>query len=272
MKISLAGLLLVLLGAFAVFSEDVDTSSLPRRTGIQRVFTEKGNFREKPDPKSKLLSQIPSGSSLKILKRTEEVMTVDGITDFWYQIQHNSKNGFMWGGFLSDFIYEADFNMDGEKEIFLLKDYTKAKELIHLKIVKNNQLLTELERKTGEVTNFSVKILPGNKFEPQLALFALYYMDVGELELAYPKVDMYYLDRDKKLNLGFSYSEKSCDPPGCSEVSAIFPGEIARGKKPAGELNKIILHMHTYDLDNESFHEYSRFEYSWNGDEFIKTK
>lgn len=267
-----AFLFLTGLGIFALFSQDVDVSTLPKRTGIQRVFGEKGNFREKPGIKAKLISQIPTGASLKILKRTEEVMTVDGTTDYWYQIQHNSKNGFLWGGFLSDHIYEEDFNLDGEKEILLIKDYTKVRDTVHLKLVKNNQLISELERKMGDVANFSVKVLPGDKFDPQFTLFALYYLDSNELELAHPKVDIYYLDKEKKLSLGFSYSEKNCDPPGCKEVTAIFPGEIARGKRPGGEPNKIILHTHSYDLDNESFHEYSRNDYSWNGDEFIQSK
>ena len=266
------GLSLYFLGLLSLYSEsNPELDNLPKRIGIQRVFGEKGNIREKPDIKSKLQNQIPVGSSLKVLKRTEEYMTFDGITDYWYQIQNASKTGYMWGGFLADFIYEQDFTGDGDKEIFLLKNSTKNKEQLQIKIVKSYKVLGEFEKKSGPISNFSVKVLSGNVFDPDLSLFALFYSDDSDTD-PYPKVDIYYFDKENKIKLGFEFIEKGCDPPACSEVTPIFPNDIPRGKRPGGETNKIILHVHTYDLDNESKHEYSQIEYLWNGEQFNKVK
>jgi hypothetical protein len=267
-------LLLTILNIITIYSQSTNDGidSVLKKSGIQRVFGEKGNIREKPDIKSKIQSQIPAGSSLKIIKRVEEYMTIDGVTDYWYQIQNASKSGYMWGGFLSDFISEQDLTGDGDKEIFLLRNHTKQKDMIHMKIVKGGKIISELEKKSQPISNFSLKVLNGENFDPKLRLFALYYIEEAESDTSYPKVDIYYLDIDYKLQFGFSYIEKGCDPPTCIETTAIFPGEIARGKRPAGEPNKVILHVHAYDLDNESKHEYSRDEYIWSGDGFLKNK
>ncbi len=267
-------LVLTFLNLITIYSQSTieGIDSAIKKSGIQRVFGEKGNIREKPDIKSKLQSQIPAGSSLKIIKRVEDFMTVDGVTDYWYQIQNASKTGYMWGGFLSDYISEQDITGDGEKEIFLLRNHTKQKDMIHLKIVKGGKIITELEKKSQPITNFSLKVLNGENFDPKISLFALYYIDEAENDTSYPKVDIYYLDKDYKLYFGFSYIEKGCDPPTCIETTAILPGEVARGKRPAGEPNKIILQVHSYDLDNESKHEYARDEYIWSGEGFLKNK
>ena len=78
-------LVLTFLNLITIYSQSTieGIDSAIKKSGIQRVFGEKGNIREKPDIKSKLQSQIPAGSSLKIIKRVEDFMTVDGVTDYW---------------------------------------------------------------------------------------------------------------------------------------------------------------------------------------------
>lgn len=248
------------------------TSESPKRVGIQRVFGEKVSIREKPDMKSKVLSQIQVGASLKVIKRTDENYSLDGITDYFYQIQNASKTGYIWGGFLADSVFEQDINFDGEKEILLLKNLTKEKELYSLKLIKNGKIISELEKKSPPATHFSFKIFPGESFDPKISLFAIFYVDETEGDTSFPKVDILYLDKESALQFGFQYIEKSCDPPSCFETIPIFPGEISRGKKPSGVPNKVILHIHTYDLDNETSHEYSQVEYEWTQNGFIKNK
>jgi hypothetical protein len=245
---------------------------LPKKVGIQRVFGEKVSIREKPDIKSKVLSQINAGASLKIIRRTEEIHSADGISDYFYQIQNASKTGYIWGGYLADTTFEQDINLDGEKEILLLKNSTKEKELYSLKLIKNGKISGEIEKKSSPSAHFSLKVLPGDTFEPKVSLFAIFYVDEGESDTSFPKVDVFYLNKDGALQFGFQYIEKSCDPPSCFETIPIFPGEISRGKKPSGVPNRVILHIHTYDLDNETSHEYSQVEYKWTQNGFSKNE
>jgi hypothetical protein len=254
-------------GVLSLFGQNIDP---PRKSGIQRIFADKVGVREKPDTKAKVISQISPGSSLKVLKKVEEVHTIDGISDYFYQIQNASKTGYVWGGSLADYVFEQDFNGDGEKEILLIKNVSKEKELFWIKIIKNGKVISEFERKITSVSNFSMKILPGDLYDPKISLLAIYYLDESESDISAPKVDIYYLDRDNALKFAFDYTEKACDPPTCMETIPIFPGDIARGQKPKGEPNKVILHIHTYDLDNESKHEYSQVEYIWTLEGFLK--
>ena len=256
-----------LCGILSLFGQSIDP---PKRSGIQRIFGDKVSFREKPDSKAKVISQISSGSSLKILKKVDELHTIDGISDYFYQIQNASKIGYIWGGSLADYVFEQDFNRDGEKEILLIKNVSKEKELFWIKIIKNGKVISEYERKTTSVSNFSIKILPGDLFDPKMSLLAIFYLDESESDTSSPKVDVYYLEKDNTLKFAFNYTEKACDPPTCLETIPIFPGDIARGLNPRGEPNTVILHRHTYDLDNESKHEYSQIEYIWTPEGFLK--
>jgi hypothetical protein len=256
-----------LCGILSLFGQNIDP---PKKTGIQRIFGDKVSVREKPDSKAKVISQISAGSSLKILKKVDEIYSIDGISDYFYQIQNASNIGYIWGGSLADFVSEQDFNGDGEKEILLIKNISKEKGLFWIKIIKKGKVISEYERKMTSVSNLSVKILPGDLFDPKIPLLAIYYLDESESDTSSPKVDVYYLEKDNTLKFAFNYSEKLCDPPSCLETIPIFPGDIARGLNPRGEPNKVILHIHTYDLDNESKHEYSQIEYIWTPEGFLK--
>lgn len=58
-------------------------------------------LRAKPTTDSVKLGIMPSGTRVKILRQSEETMTIDGLTAPWIQVDFNGKTGWAFGGYLS---------------------------------------------------------------------------------------------------------------------------------------------------------------------------
>jgi hypothetical protein len=272
MKITLFLYLFFLSGSILFAQEFPDMEVI--KSGNGYLFGDKVHLREKASTKSKSLQVIPIGSKIKILKKEKEIFSVDGIEDNWYRVQFEKKNGFVWGGFISDFASNVDLDGDGTKELFLLRNLSNKIEKIQIRLVQDEKLISELEVQKTLSHTFSVTKLPGDQFKPKMSLFGLGYTLYSEIEGGGSNMDVFWLDDKKKLSYGFSSHVNSCDPPICLSTKMIFPLDKAKPKSnlPAGEKNRIILFFDTFDIDDDTKHEYDKEVYEWKSNKFIKVE
>jgi hypothetical protein len=74
------------------------------------VMTKSGVLlREKPNTNSKSIAHIDSGKKVIINKTSNVPFTYENIPGFWFNVNYNSTNGFVFSGFLSKLPYPADF-------------------------------------------------------------------------------------------------------------------------------------------------------------------
>lgn len=66
------------------------------------VFTTNNlNLRAEPNSNSESLSLLPRGTELKVLEKTNETITVNGITSNWWEVEANGKTGYLFSGYVS---------------------------------------------------------------------------------------------------------------------------------------------------------------------------
>lgn len=60
-------------------------------------------LREKPSYDSRIVRYLTSGFVLEIVSRGNNKETIEGKQDYWYQINYNGVNGWVFGGYLKIF-------------------------------------------------------------------------------------------------------------------------------------------------------------------------
>lgn len=71
------------------------------------------NLREEANISSKSLTQLPIGSKLLILEKTEQLTNLNGAEFFWYKVQTEAKKtGYVWGGKLALQSFRSTKNTD----------------------------------------------------------------------------------------------------------------------------------------------------------------
>lgn len=66
------------------------------------LIADKVSLRKGPTTKSDLIGHLPIGSQVSILRMSDSVSTIKGITSNWYQIRTEEKEeGYLWGGLIA---------------------------------------------------------------------------------------------------------------------------------------------------------------------------
>lgn len=66
------------------------------------VFTTNNlHLRAQPNANSESLALLPRGTELKVLEKTNETLTVDGITSNWWKVEAKGKTGYLFSGYVS---------------------------------------------------------------------------------------------------------------------------------------------------------------------------
>lgn len=76
------------------------------------------NLRSRPDPKSDVIKLVEYGEKLEISDKTEVRYEADGIEGKWYKAKYNEAEGFVFSGYLLDFVPPA-FVASGSFEKYL---------------------------------------------------------------------------------------------------------------------------------------------------------
>jgi hypothetical protein len=59
-------------------------------------------IREKPSKEGAIINILPYGMFIEVMERTNDREIVDGINDYWYKIEYNNKNAWIFGGYLTE--------------------------------------------------------------------------------------------------------------------------------------------------------------------------
>jgi hypothetical protein len=81
--------------------------------GKYNILESSVNIRSQPNLTSSVIGKLELHSEIKILYRTENYQTIDGMTHYWYKIRYEDITGYVWGGFIS--INTKVFDIDGKK-------------------------------------------------------------------------------------------------------------------------------------------------------------
>lgn len=114
------------------------------------------NVRESASSKGKVVANIPIGTEVKILKKADEVLKLNGFETNWYKVEFKAQDkiqsGYVWGGLIADgwvestsdksikFMYAIASCKIEEKEY-----YTDYNIKIQLRACKNNKEIAKLE-------------------------------------------------------------------------------------------------------------------------------
>src|SRR5688572_7302430 len=64
------------------------------------------NVRESASSKGKIVTNIPIGTEVKILKKADETLKLNGFETNWYKVEFKAQDkiqsGYVWGGLIAD--------------------------------------------------------------------------------------------------------------------------------------------------------------------------
>lgn len=136
------------------------------------VATDEANFREKPDANAKVLHTLPFGAKVVVQSVATPPVRVSDRVDRWYQVAVGRETGFVFGNVLTPFLFEDDFDADGDKElasVAFTADYKIRVRVLDKSAPKEKQLSSvDLDPYGGGYLsvkggNAEAKLLPASK-------------------------------------------------------------------------------------------------------------
>jgi hypothetical protein len=104
-------ILFFLLVTGSAFSQDEIISFEPNQAVY--VLGDSINIRKEPNTKSELVVQVPVGTKLTIIKRSNQTMNLNGFEMPWYLVQITPKQkGYIWGGKIAHYSFRSSKNPD----------------------------------------------------------------------------------------------------------------------------------------------------------------
>jgi uncharacterized protein YgiM (DUF1202 family) len=61
------------------------------------------NIRSQPDSKSRIVTKVQYGKQVEIIQKTKAVLQLGWVKDNWYRVKYRGREGFIFGGYLSEF-------------------------------------------------------------------------------------------------------------------------------------------------------------------------
>ncbi|TGM73133.1 SH3 domain-containing protein [Leptospira mtsangambouensis] len=270
-------LLYTLLALFVspIFSENHWDHYIHEKTAgsTYLTFGDNINLRESNNINAKVLKKLSIGDSVKIITKTNQILEQNSVKEYWYQVQLEKEIGYVWGGLL------ADYSFEWNDKTILARNLGIQVGKLELKLIQKNQLLAQGTWDVGPMSNegWDHTIYQPSSFSPApVAIFGLKYLVFSEIEYGYTNEQIFTLDKDLKFISQFSWNPGACDPPSCAESWLVLPTETLPADKKInrkvtkGKPNTIIELTHSFDIDDESSHEYYQSEYIWNGTTFQK--
>jgi hypothetical protein len=260
-----------------LFAENPWDTILPEKSEDKTflIFGENVNVRKEANVKSEVVAKLQPGEKVKVIKKTNVLLTQGGMKEYWYQIQAGEKKGYVWGSLLADSYSEIGGS------ILLIRNPGARTKKLEFKVSKDGKILSSLIINPGPVANenWSFKAYRGASFSPNPgSLIGFHYLVYSEIEYAQSEEIILRIDEKGKISEFFNWSPGGCDPPSCMESWLLFPGEtlasdpaIAR-KEYKSQPNSLIEITRSYDVDDASINEYSVSTKIWNGKSLLDKK
>lgn len=67
----------------------------------QLLYGDNVVFRKEPNASSESIDTLFIGTEIKIIYKTEETMSLNGIESYWYKVKHGKKTGYILGGLIA---------------------------------------------------------------------------------------------------------------------------------------------------------------------------
>lgn len=244
------------------------------------IFGENVNIRKEANTKSEVVMKLQPGDLVTIISQENTLTTIDDDSEYWYKVEINKKQGYVWGGLLADtFTWKNSY-------LILFRSLGTKSGLSEIRILKNNKILTSLIWNTGPIglddfnTKPKVEFLPTKNYSNQPELFfKIEYFVYSEIEYGYTYNQFFTLSRKGQLNKEFGLVPANCDPPACGEQFVLFPEDElkpdANQKRKnifKANKNEIVIIYHSFSSDEENEHEWSQQIFKWNGSKFLEPK
>jgi hypothetical protein len=113
-------------GAIAFFALAVSSHAQPAATTYSLLAYDKGetayaysdkiNVRQSPSTDATVLVQLMTGDAAAVLERTEIKQAIYGISDYWYKVEAQGQQGYVWGGLLAKAVGTAELEGKGSAD------------------------------------------------------------------------------------------------------------------------------------------------------------
>jgi len=272
----LLDILFLLLFSGSALAQDEIISYDPQQ--VVYVLGDSIHIRKEPNTKAESVVQVPVGTRLTIVKRSDETMNLNGFEMPWYLVQtENKKKCYIWGGKLAHYSFrssknpEIAFHFGLEKEIDGTATYQIRVEKNHkqLQVVTFEGFGSAMKRHT--FTNYSNRGLTNVDDVIYVDGYSEACGDAGGSIVFFWSGNLLYNVR--KL---YDY----VDVPVFSSETFIYPSDM-EGKKDV-----IILHEeageyifkeddnanHSYEAPTIDYSENKKTTYRWDGKQLVEKR
>jgi hypothetical protein len=225
------------------------------------IFGDNVRVRKDPEIKnSNAIDKLNTGDKITIIKKTDQVMVIDGYKEYWYKIAYRKNNkdleGYVWGG-----LFSICYSVKGDK-LFLagIKKYNDNGFTAECKLVEKGKVLSSVvfephylpDGINEGVYEYTVSawLEDGKALEGIGNVFRIFFnyeacgYPRGNVWIGYGKDQLYYIGKDTSVSEAgvFHVEEKF-----------VFPSESKSAK------NLVILVNDSYDFD-ERLNDYKLTE------------
>ncbi|MDF1550492.1 MAG: SH3 domain-containing protein, partial [Bacteroidales bacterium] len=169
-------ILFCLISIYGFSQEEIDQRNYGKITigESQYLLFDKVNLRSHPYTDSEIVKNLPIGSLMKIIGKSDSSLTLNGYSHNWYQVSQIDENnkeigvqGYLWGGFFAENLYETE----NDPEVRFLYGLAKMKktEWGEVPVVQVRAIISDKEiaqvsfEAIGSLTTYRNCELLGNK-------------------------------------------------------------------------------------------------------------
>lgn len=280
MKIKYLILILFFIPIKLSYSEDVSIYPYGfQENSVTYLFGDNVRVRKEPFVKEgNITDTLNAGEKIKIIKKTDLVMALDGYKEYWYKISYmkSGKNseGYIWGGLLS-----IGYSAKGEKLFLIgLKKYSPDGGFTgECRLVEKGKIISSVQFNPhyvnlGDNEGFydytvSTGISGSIELEGIEGIIRIFFnyeacgYPRGNVWIGFSKDKLYYIGKDASISEAGVFH---------AEERYIFPSENKKGK------DKVILLSESYEFD-ENISDYklterSETEFIWKDYKLIPLK
>lgn len=269
---------LLLIGLTGWSQIDIDQRNYGKFTvGESRyLLFDKVNLRNQPYIESEIVKNLPIGSVMKIIAKSDSSLTLNGYMHNWYQVSQVDDNnsetgvkGYLWGGFFAENIYKTA----NDPEVRFLYGFAKMEKtdwgevpVLQIRAIMGNIEIAQVSFKAiGSLSTYRNCELLGNKGIRNVNEIIHFNFSDDFCGGAFGDV---YIFWDKAILHHARTLHSGADAPVFSDESFVFP-EDEGGKK-----GRIIFNESAgEDGDEGTVYDYQRkTELIWTGCELKEVK
>jgi hypothetical protein len=253
----------------STFEYEDDPSAFEKTKGDHYVFGLGTGLKAQPEVGSAGIAQLPAGTKIEVLSKTDKELTIGDVSDKWYEASYEGKRGYVWGGSIADSGCPA--SIKGKNAVVVIRNRTNYSDhsyhpkfemqlVIDGKVV-DNRLDSKLSNITATVR--SMKFESHEGFSAPLNLLVLtvdesHGRDQGSNSIV--SAIYYYLDDGKLADV--LHVKLAVEGEGRKVTSTVILPDKNGEKDVVTVRSKVSTSTH-----GDRFYE-ERYEWDWNSKTF----